>query len=135
MILISTKDNRLLHPVGAFQIFRNFSRHLINSVFQNNRIVKIAVGVYPVLNRLSKFIKLPFTGTPALSNIRFHIDDLKRSQEAVINPFAQAVCVNWFTEIIDIGDILRFFGRCRHADLCCGRKVIQNFAPVAVLLG
>ena len=132
-VLCCAEHDSLCHAVCAFQIARDFSGNLFNAVLYDNVVVVVAVGVDSILDFVTVNVALPLTRTPALTDVSHNIDDLERREEAVLDPLFQAVCINRLTEIINIGNVLRFLGRCSHADLRCRRKVFQNFAPVTLL--
>ena len=99
----------------------------------DNVVIVVAVGVDSILDFVAVNIALPLARTPALTDVSHNIDDLERCEEAVLDPLFQAVCINRLTEIINIGNVLRFLGRCSHTDLRCRGEIFQNFAPVALL--
>ena len=99
----------------------------------DNVVVVVAVGVDSILDFIAVNIALPLARTPALTDVSHNINDLERCKETVLDALFQAVCINRLTEIINIGNVLCFLGRCSHADLRCRRKVFQNFAPVTLL--
>ena len=52
----------------------------------------------------------------------------------VVDSLAQAVGVDRLAEVVDVGDVLGLLRRCGHADLRGRREIVENPAPVAVLL-
>ena len=135
MFLGGAEYDGLLHTSGAFEIFGDLRGDLVRAILQEKRIIKIAVGVNAVFNFLPINIALTLARPPAFPDICADIDDLVGREKSVLDSFAKGIGVNRFTEVVDIGHILCFFWRCGHADLRRGGKIIQNFAPTAVLLG
>jgi hypothetical protein len=43
--------------------------------------------------------------------------------------------VNWLAEIVNIGNISGFFGRCGQADLRSGMKIFQDSTPDRIFFG
>ena len=135
MILVSAEHDGFLHAVCLLQVLGDLLGHLPGAVVQDQVIIKIAVGINAVSDHIPVPVYLTFIGAPAFSNVGAHVDYTERRKEAVVNAFPQAVCIDRLAKIINIGDIARFLGRRRHADLGAVGKVFQDLAPVAVLLG
>ena len=123
------------HPVRAFQISGNLGGYLLNTVLNDNIIVVVAVGVNAVGNLFAKDVKLSLTGPPALTDIRGDIDDLEGGKEAVLDALPEAVGIDRFPKVVDVGNILCLLGGGRHANLRSGREILQNLAPAAILFG
>ena len=85
MVFRSAEDDSFLHSVGAFQIFRDLSGDLINTVLKNDGIIIVPVVVNSVFNNVAKNIGLALVWSPAVSDVGCDIDDLKWSKEAVLN--------------------------------------------------
>ena len=62
-----------------------------------------------------------------------NLDDLVGSQETVADALLEGVGVNRLAEVMDVGDVFGFLGRCGEADLCRRREVIQDFPPCRIL--
>ena len=85
MVFGSAEHDSFLHSVGAFQIFRDLSGDLINTVLKNDGIIIVPVVVNSVFNNIAKNIGLALVWSPAVSDVGCDIDDLKWSKEAVLN--------------------------------------------------
>ena len=85
MVFGSAEHDGFLHSVGAFQIFRDLSGDLINTVLENDGVIIIPVVVNSVFNDIAKNIGLSLVWSPAVSDVGCNIDDLKRGKEAVLN--------------------------------------------------
>ena len=62
-----------------------------------------------------------------------NLDDLVRSEEAVLNTLLERVRVNRLAEVVDVGYIRGFLRRCSEADLCRAREVFENLTPGRIL--
>src|SRR5204862_8123247 len=60
-------------------------------------------------------------------------DDFVRSEKTVGDPLPQRIGVKGFAEVFDVGNLLRFLGSGREADLRRGREVFQHFAPRGII--
>ena len=63
------------------------------------------------------------------------LDHLIGCKKAVLDALLQRVGVNRLAEIVDVGDVFRFFRRCGEADLGRGGKIFKNLAPGGILGG
>jgi hypothetical protein len=109
MILVGAEHDRLLHSVRAFQVFRNLSGNLVCTVFDDDVVVKVTVGVNTVFNFFAVFVTLTLIRTPAFTNVGADINNPEGSKETVLNTLTETVSVYWLSEIINIGDIFCFF--------------------------
>ena len=128
------KYDGLSHAVSAFQVSRDFSSNLIDTILYNNVVVVIAICINAIFDFVSVNIALALARTPSLADVRHDIDYLERCKETILNSFFQAVSIDWFAKIIDVRNIFGFFWRSSHADLRSRSKIFQNFAPVAFFL-
>ena len=71
---------------------------------------------------------------PAVRDVGLDVDHLERRQKAVVDSLAQAVGVDRLAEVVDVGYVLGLLRRRGHADLRGRREIVENPAPVAVLL-
>ena len=134
MVFGSTENDSFLHPVGTFQIFRDFSCNLVNTVLENNVVVVVPVIVNAVFNHIAVNVGLSVVRSPSISNVGRDIDDLERSKEAVLYTLLQTVNVNRFSKVIYVRHLFTFLWSSGHTNLSGRRKVFQNLAPVAVFL-
>ena len=135
VFLCGAENNRFLHAVGAFQIAGNLRGYFLRAVFDDDVVIEIAVGVDPILNRIALLVQLTGKRPPAFIDVGVNIDHLEGCQEAILDAFLQAVNVDRFPEVIDVGNVFGFLRRCGHTDLDCGTEILQDLSPVAVLLG
>ena len=132
-VLCCTKHDGLGHAVRALQVVGDFLGYLLDSILDDDIVIVIAVGINPVRDFFSVDVFLPFARAPAFPNVGHDIDDFKWSKETVLNPFFQAVCIDRFAKVAEVGDILGFLGGSRHTDLRGGLKILQNSAPATFL--
>ena len=129
------EDDRLGHAVRGLQIGRDLGCHLVDAVLQDDVGIVIAVVVDAVRDRVAEIIQLIPARPPAVGDIGLNVDYLEGSEKAVLNPLLQAVGIHRIAEIRNVGNVLRLFGRGRHADLGSRGKILQDPAPTALLLG
>ena len=63
------------------------------------------------------------------------LDHLVRGQEAVLDALPQRVGVNRRPKIMDVGNVLGFFGRGGESDLGSAREVVEDILPCRVVSG
>ena len=100
MFFSCAENNGFLHTACGLEVVCNLLRNLCGSVLENNVVVKVAVGVYAILNYFSCFIALSLIRTPAFADICFYIDNIKGRKETVINAFTQTVSIYRLTEVV-----------------------------------
>ena len=134
MFFIGTEHDGLRHAVGALQIACNLVGHLAYAVFDNDVVVVVGVVVDAVFYEVAEDVALPFRGSPLVADVRGDIDDLEGREEAVVDAFLQAVGVERLAEIGDVRLIARFLRCGCHTQLDGVGEVLENLAPVAVVL-
>ena len=125
----------LCHAVGALEIARDLRGDLPDAVFDDDAVIVIAVRIDAVGNFLTIDVPLPLFRPPAVADVGGDVNDFKRRKEAVFNALFEAVCIDGFTKIAEIGNILCFLRRGGHADLCCRFEIIKDPPPAALLFG
>ena len=110
VFFVHAKDDGLLEAVAAFlQEIRDLLRDKLRAVVDDEGAVEVLRVVDAVLDLVAVAVRLAPLGTVALDvHIDVDLDDLVRSEEAVLNALLQRVGVNRLAEIMDVGDILRF---------------------------
>ena len=117
MILVSAKNDSLLHPSSALQIFGNLSCDFVCSIFNDDIVIEITVSINAIFDYITELIALSITRPPPFRNVGLNIDDFERREKAVFDSFTQTIRINRLSEIIDIGNVLGFLRCRRHADL------------------
>ena len=90
------------HTVGTFQVPRDFSSNLIDTIFYNDVVVVIAICINAIFDFVSVNIALALARTPSLTNVRHNIDYFKRRKKTVLDSFFQAVSIDGFAKIVDV---------------------------------
>ena len=134
MFFRGAEHDGLLHPAGALQVIGDFLRDLVRTVFEDDVVVEVAVGVDAVFDFVPELVELALEGTPAVRDVGLDVDHLERRQETVVDSLAQAVGVDRLAEVVDVGDVFGLLRRRGHADLRGRREIVEDSAPVAVLL-
>ena len=101
------------------------------AICDDDVVIVVVVGVDAIRDFVSVNIALPLDRTPAVANIGLYVDDFERREKSVFNAFFQTVAVNGVTKVIEVGDIFGFLRRSRHADLCRGIEIVEDFSPAA----
>ena len=135
MVFVGTEDDGLCHGVGGFQVTADFMSYLANSVFHDDIVVVVLIVVDTIFYHITENVALASCRAPLITNICGDVDDLERCQESVVNAFLQAVCVERLVEIADVRLVAGLLGRRRHTQLNGIAEILQNFTPVAVVLG
>lgn len=133
--LIGAEDDGLGHAVGVAQVVGDARSDFADAVFEDDIVVVVGVIVDAVLDFLAEEIELALARTPAIADVRLHVDDAERREEAVVDALPQTVGVDGITEVIDVRDVGRLFRRGRHADLDSRVEVVEDLAPPTVGLG
>ena len=110
-------------------------RHLSDAVFDDDVIIVVLIVVDAVFDEVAEDVALAFGGSPLIADVGRDVDDLEGSEETIVNAFFQAVGVDGFTEIVDIRLVSCFFRCGGHAELDGAIEILQDLAPVAVVLG
>ena len=75
-----------------------------NGAFVDDKVfIKILCVVFSILNFISVNVTLPGDRTPALQiAVKTDAENFIRCEEAAVNALLQAVCINRFSDVIDI---------------------------------
>ena len=133
--LVGAEDDGLGHAVGVEQIVGDARRDLADAVLEHDIVVVVGVIVDAVLDFLAEEVELALARTPAIADVRLHVDDAERREEAVIDALPQAVGVDGLAEVVDVRDIGRLLRCGRHANLDGRVEVVEDLAPPTVGLG
>src|SRR3546814_4633061 len=135
MLLIYSEDDSLLVTVAAFlEELRYLFGDELGAIIQHQVPVEILGVVDAVFDLVPVAVYLSLLWSIAFNiAVDVNLDDLVGREEAVANALLQAVGVNRLAEVSDIGGVLRFLGGGGQADLGRIGKVLQDFAPSAVL--
>ena len=79
-------------------------------------------------------IPLPLYWSPLVAYVCCDVDHLERSEETVFDAFLEAVCIERLSEISDVRLVSRLLRRCSHTQLDGIAEILENLAPVAVVL-
>ena len=110
-------------------------RDLADAVLEHDIVVVVRVVVDAVLDLPAEEIALALARAPALADVRLHVDDAERREEAVVDALPQAVGVDGLAEVVDVRDVGRLLRRGRHADLDGRVEVVEDLAPPTVGFG
>ena len=84
---------------------------------------------------MPKNVALASCRAPLVTNICGDVYDLEGCQKTIVYAFLQAVCIEGLVEIADVRLVAGLLGRSRHTQLNGIAEILQNFTPVAVVLG
>ncbi len=135
MILVGTEDNGLVHPVCLAKVLRYLVRYLANAVLYDNVVIIVRIVIFSVFDKLTVNIALPLQGSPAVAYVGGDIDNLIGCQEAIVDTLLEAIAVERFAKIGDVRLVAGFLGSSRHTNLYGIAEILQNLAPVAIVLG
>ena len=77
MCFIGAEYNRFLHAIGRFEIGCDLFRNFLDAILDHDIVIKITVGVDPVLNQIAELVHLTFAWTPAFTDVGMDIDDFE----------------------------------------------------------
>ena len=133
MGFVGTEHDSFLHPVSLLEIFGNFLSYLANTIFYNDVVIVIGIVVDAVFYQLTVNVSLTFNWSPAVTNICLYVDNLERSQEAIVNTLFQTICIKRLTEVSDVRLILRFLWCGCHTKLNSSLEIFKYFSPAAII--
>ena len=107
---------------------------MLNTVFDDDVIIVIAIGIDSIGNFNAVHIKLSTLWTPTITDIGSDIDDLEGSKKSILYAFLQAIGINGIAKVVNVGNVFSFFRCGCHTNLCGGFEIFQNHAPAAFFL-
>ena len=137
VFLINAEDDRFLEAVAAgFEEIADFGSHQLGAILEHQRAVEILLIVDAVFDRVAVTIEGANFGTIA-GDVPVDMDlaDLVGGEKAIPDAFAQRVGINRIAEIVDVGNVFRFLGRGRQADLRRRAEIIEDLTPGGILGG
>ena len=136
VLLVDAEDDRLAVAVGARQVVGEVARHRLRAGAQRHHALEVGGRVLLVGDRVAVAVELALARAPAggvpLGDNTVHT---VRGEEAVVDALPQAVGVDRCAEVGVGIDVVLALRRRRHADLVGGREVLEDLAPVALVLG
>ena len=108
--------------------------HLADTILDNDVVIVVGIIIDTVFYFIAENVKLTFSGAPLIADIRGDIDDLEGSQESIIDTFFQTIGIKRLTKVSDVRLVTGFLGCGRHSQLNGIAEILQNLAPVAIVL-
>ena len=133
---VFAEDDGLVVAAGPLQELAHLPGDKLGALLQHELAVEVGLVVDAVLDQLTVRIPLAFLGPPA-GHVLVEVDPhhLVGRQEPVVDPLSQGIGVDRLAEVVDVGDVLGFAGRCGHAQVRRRREVLQDVVPLGVLRG
>src|SRR5579863_2619682 len=131
MFLIHAKNDCFLEAVLALlEKIGDFLSNELGAVVNDD----VAVEVFGVVDAVFDFVTVPVRVAPLRAvalyiQINMNFDYLVRGQEAVLDSLLERVGIDRLSEIMNVGNVLGFFGRGGKSDLGGGGEVFKNLAP------
>ena len=132
---VDAKDDSLCKSIaGIFQKASDSFCDECSSFVDDDISVEIFRIVFAIFDFVAIDIALPRGGSPAFEiAICADANDFIGCQITVFDALFEAICVDRFSEVREIRDVVSFFRRGGHADLRSRREVIENFSPSRVI--
>ena len=135
MVDIYTEKDRLSETRIVFlQEVRYSFCHKFCALFENQIFVIILDVIFSIFNLNPILVPFTFCGTITFQIlINSHTDNFIWRKETIFNTLTQSIGIDRFSEILNIGGVLRLFGGGRHTNLRSVLKVFQNFSPSRIV--
>ena len=136
MINVVTEDDGFLVFAGLLQELGYLHGNELGTFVKDDVLVHIPLVIDAVFNDIAVFVFLTCPGSPALQiKIEVHPDHFVGRKKTVFYALLEGIAVDWFTKVIDIGDLFGLFRCRRQAEMCGRRKIVQNLPPGEVSFG
>jgi len=133
---VFTEDDRLGEGIGCPEQLHDPPGHQFRALVEDEDAVHVLLVEGAVFDLLPEVVPHARRRCPAVDVfVDIDTDHFIRGKEAVLDALLQTVGVNGLAEVVDIGDVLRFLGRRRHAELNGAGKIIEDLPPGGIIGG
>ena len=131
---VLAEDDGLGEAVGGLEKLGDLGGDELGALFEDQAPVEVRLVVLAVLDELAVLVRLALLRAPTFQVlVDADADDLVRGEEPVVDALLQRVGVDRVAEVLDVGDVLGFLGRCGEADLRGGGEVFEHLAPGRII--
>ncbi len=136
MIDVFTEDDRLGEGIGCLEQLHDPPGYQFRALVEDEDAVHVLLVEGAVFDLLPEVVPHPRRRCPSVDVfVDIDTDHFIGGEEAVLDALLQTVGVNGLAEVVDIGDVLRFLGRRRHAELNGAGKIIEDLPPGGIIGG
>ena len=127
---VLAEDDGLGEAVGGLEKLGDLGGDEFGALFEDQVPVEVRVVVLAVLDELAVLVRFAFFRAPTFQVfVDADADHFVRGQETIGDALPERVGVDRIAEVLDIGYVLGFLGRCGEANLRGRREVFEDFAP------
>ena len=131
---VLAEDDGLGEAVGGLEKLGDLGGDEFGTLFEDQVPVEVRFVVLAVFDQLAVLVRLAFFRAPTFQVfVDADADHFVRGQETIGDALLERVGVDRIAEVLDIGNVPGFLGRCGEANLRGRREVLEHFAPGRII--